>query len=46
MRYGYLFKKWQKGGSVMEYVLPLGLLVVVAVFVVLFFVKQNKEKKV
>lgn len=29
----------------MEYVLPLGLLAVVAVFVVLFFVRQGKGKK-
>lgn len=30
----------------MDYILPLGLLVVIAVLVVLFFVKQSKEKKV
>lgn len=28
----------------MDYLLPLGLLAVVVVFVVLFFVKQSKEK--
>jgi hypothetical protein len=30
----------------MDYVLPLGLLVAIAVLVVLFFVKQAKDKKV